>query len=57
MSDFKQNVIYVLNGDKIKLQFEFCPRCKLFNDCYDGGFAHYISQECLDDFDNGVFDL
>jgi len=55
MKEFKQNIIYELQGNKIKLQFEFCPRCKLFKDCYSDGFAHYISQECIDDFRNEIF--
>jgi hypothetical protein len=56
MKTFKQNITYNLNGQKIKIQFDFCPRCKHFEVCYDGAFAHYISPECIDDFESGKFD-
>jgi len=55
MKEFKQNVKYNLDGNIIKLQFDFCPNCKLFKDCYSDGFAHYISQECIDDFRTEIF--
>lgn len=56
MKNFKQNIIYNFKDNKIKIQFEFCPKCQYFKDCYDGGFAHYLSPECIEDFENGKFD-
>ncbi len=56
MEDFKQNVPYTKDGVAIKLQFEFCPKCKYFDDCYNPTGPHYLNQECIDDFYNGVYD-
>lgn len=53
LKEFKQNILYKLNGEKIKLQFDFCTKCKYFNGCYEGGFPHYLNQECIEDFLNG----
>lgn len=44
--EYTQNVLYKLNGETIKLQFSFCPQCRYFKDCYDGGTPHYLSPEC-----------
>lgn len=53
----KQNIIEEYFGKKIKLQFEFCPKCTYFKSCYeDDGKPHYINPECLEDYYNGVYD-
>ena len=45
----KQNVKAIYKDKEITVQFDFCPKCKLYIRCYDGGYPNYISQECLDE--------
>jgi len=43
----KQNVKVIYQGKVIKVQFDYCPQCKYFDDCYDGGYPHYIDSSCI----------
>lgn len=43
----KQNVKAIYQGKVIKVQFDYCPQCKYFDDCYDGGYPHYIDSSCI----------
>lgn len=42
---------------KVKLQFDFCPKCKYFKSCYiTDGKPHYLSEDCLNEYNNGLYD-
>ena len=42
-----QNVKVIYQGKVIKVQFDYCPQCKYFDDCYDGGYPRYIDSSCI----------
>lgn len=45
----KQNIKYELNNeDIINIQFEFCFKCKYFEQCYKYGFPSLMSPECME---------
>lgn len=53
----KQNIVAEYFGMKVKLQFDFCPKCKYFKSCYStDGNPHYLSEECLRDYEDGIYD-
>lgn len=45
----EQNVKAMYKGKEITVQFDFCPKCKFYLGCYDGGHPNYISPECLEE--------
>jgi hypothetical protein len=50
MKEVKQNLRITHGNRDLKIQFNFCPECKYFADCYEQNPLHpsYISPECAD---------
>lgn len=58
----KQNVNYN-NRHTFNMQFDFCPKCQYFRNCYNldrNGYDHYpsyISEECFDVFHQVLIEI
>lgn len=49
----KQNVIVTKNGQPVKVQFEHCPQCEYYDDCYPFKFGrvegpNYLDPDCTE---------
>ncbi|MDF2984902.1 MAG: hypothetical protein K0R50_412 [Eubacterium sp.] len=44
----EQNIEVMHKGNIIKVQFENCPQCNYFDECYENGFAHYLEPACVE---------
>lgn len=52
LKPLEQNLTIINKGKKLKIQFNFCPECRYFEDCYDNNsnnVPNYISPECFDE--------
>lgn len=53
----KQNITYNRNGYNFVMQFDFCPKCSYFCNCYqmdsrkEGNSPNFINEECFDVFE------
>jgi hypothetical protein len=53
----KQNIPYTRNGYNFIMQFDFCPRCSYFRNCYqmdrikEGNLPCFLNEECFDELD------